>query len=127
MTILFKVFLKLNSFEARENVQNGLSLNNLVKEQYDLHKSHILKDAVEKCLYIQQYIIDGIQYVYQSKVLTVRQTEHEIIVKQMTSKCESSESRRPVSGEITDLEWAESVNRNRSPPPKQNKSQTLLF
>jgi hypothetical protein len=65
MTTLFKVFLKLNNFEARENVQNGLSLNNLVKEQYDLHKSHILKKVLfeKSVLYIQQYIIDGIQYL----------------------------------------------------------------
>lgn len=103
-------------FEARENVQNGLSLNNLVKEQYDLHKkSYSKKDAVRKSvLYIQQYIIDGIQYVYQSQGVNISDKHIEIIVKQMTSKVRITNPGTTsfFAGEITDLEWAESVNRN---------------
>jgi DNA-directed RNA polymerase subunit beta' len=99
----------------------------LVKEQYDLHKSHILKrDAVRKSvLYIQQYIIDGIQYVYQSQGVNISDKHIEIIVKQMTSKVRITNPGTTsfFAGEITDLEWAESVNRNIDLPPKQNKSQ----
>jgi hypothetical protein len=69
----------------------------LVKEQYDLHKSHILKDAVRKSvLYIQQYIIDGI-HVYQSQGVNISDKHIEIIVKQMTSKFESQIQELPVS------------------------------
>lgn len=103
-------------FEARENVQNGLSLNNLVKDQFDLYKkAYSKKDAVRKSvLYIQQYIIDGIQYVYQSQGVNISDKHIEIIVKQMTSKVRitSPGTTSFFAGEITDLEWAESVNRN---------------
>lgn len=103
-------------FEARENVQNGLSLNNLVKDQFDLYKkAYSKKDAVRKSvIYIQQYIIDGIQYVYQSQGVNISDKHIEIIVKQMTSKVRitSPGTTSFFAGEITDLEWAESVNRN---------------
>jgi hypothetical protein len=88
--------LKLNNFEARENVQNGLSLNNLVKEQYDLHKSHILKDAVRKVFYIYSNILLMESNMFIShKVLMDKHIE--IIVKQMTSKFESQIQELPVS------------------------------
>jgi DNA-directed RNA polymerase subunit beta' len=67
----------------------------------------------ESVLYIQQYIIDGIQYVYQSQGVNISDKHIEIIVKQMTSKVRIQIQELPVfAGEITDLEWAESVNRN---------------
>jgi DNA-directed RNA polymerase subunit beta' len=68
----------------------------------------------ESVLYIQQYIIDGIQYVYQSQGVNISDKHIEIIVKQMTSKVRITNPGTTsfFAGEITDLEWAESVNRN---------------
>jgi hypothetical protein len=55
--------------------------------------------------------------------------KHEIIVKQMTSKCESQMNSSFFAGEITDLEWAESVNRNIDLrlPSKIKANMNLLF
>jgi DNA-directed RNA polymerase subunit beta' len=79
-----------------------------------LHKSHIPKRCSKSVLYIQQYIIDGIQYVYQSQGVNISDKHIEIIVKQMTSKVRITNPGTTsfFAGEITDLEWAESVNRN---------------
>jgi DNA-directed RNA polymerase subunit beta' len=80
-----------------------------------LHKVIFQKKLFEKSvLYIQQYIIDGIQYVYQSQGVNISDKHIEIIVKQMTSKVRITNPGTTsfFAGEITDLEWAESVNRN---------------
>jgi DNA-directed RNA polymerase subunit beta' len=89
------------------------------------------KDAVRKSvLYIQQYI-DGIQYVYQSQGVNISDKHIEIIVKQMTSKVRITNPGTTsfFAGEITDLEWAESVNRNIDLrlPSKIKANMNLLF
>ena len=103
-------------FEARENIQNGLSLNHLVKEKFSFYKkSYTKQDAVRKSVqYIQQYIIEGIQYVYQSQGVNISDKHIEIIVKQMTSKVKITNPGTCglFAGEIVDLELAESVNHN---------------
>jgi hypothetical protein len=50
----------------------------------------------KKC-FIYTYIIDGIQYVYQSQGVNISDKHIEIIVKQMTSKFESQIQELPVS------------------------------
>jgi hypothetical protein len=94
----------------------------LVKEQYDLHKSHIKKDAVRKVFYIYSNIL-LMESVYQSQGVNISDKHIEIIVKQMTSKVRITNPGTTsfFAGEITDLEWAESVNRNIDPVSKQNK------
>ena len=103
-------------FEARETIQNGLSLNCLIKEKFSFYKkSYSKKDAVRKSVqYIQQYIIDGIQYVYQSQGVNISDKHIEIIVKQMTSKVKITNPGTCglFAGEIVELELAESVNHN---------------
>nr|AYV90002.1 beta'' subunit of RNA polymerase [Capsosiphon fulvescens] len=102
-------------FEARENMKNDHSLNSLVKKQFELYKeSYTKQDAVRKSVkYIQQYIIDGIQYVYQSQGVNISDKHVEIIVKQMTSKVKiiSPGNTGLFTGDIVDLDWAELVNR----------------
>lgn len=75
-------------FEARENVQGGLSLNSLVKKKLGFYRtSYNLKEAVRRSiLYIQHYIVNQIQYVYQSQGVNISDKHIELIVKQMTAK-----------------------------------------
>ena len=101
-------------FEARENVHNGESLNRRLKNKlHSYKKSMSRKDAVRKSVkYIQQYIIDGIQYVYQSQGVNISDKHVEIIVKQMTSKVKITNARGTLffTGDIVDLCAAEAVN-----------------
>nr|AOC61623.1 beta'' subunit of RNA polymerase [Gloeotilopsis planctonica] len=75
-------------FEARENIQEKLGVNALVKKKFhEFQKVYTFSISVRKSFeYIQKYIIDGIQSVYQSQGVNISDKHIEIIVKQMTSK-----------------------------------------
>nr|AOC61448.1 beta'' subunit of RNA polymerase [Rhexinema sarcinoideum] len=101
-------------FEARENTQEKLGVNALLKKKFkefqNLYSSSI---SVQKSFeYIQKYIINGIQSVYQSQGVNISDKHIEIIVKQMTSKVQI---RKPYasglfSGDIVYLADIEKVN-----------------
>nr|YP_009367545.1 beta'' subunit of RNA polymerase [Pseudoneochloris marina]ARK14517.1 beta'' subunit of RNA polymerase [Pseudoneochloris marina] len=102
-------------FEARENIQEESSLNHLVKTQFSSYKKlYPKKEAVRKSVeYIQQFIVNGIQNVYQSQGVNISDKHIEIIVKQMTSKVKITEpgSTGLLRGDIVYLDWIELVNR----------------
>lgn len=62
--------------------------------------------------FIQQYIVDAIQHVYQSQAVNISDKHIEIIVKQMTSKVRITEvgSTGLLTGDIVYLDWVELVN-----------------
>lgn len=101
-------------FEARENLKEQSSLNNLVKTKFQHYKkSYAKKEAVRKSVeFIQQYIVDAIQHVYQSQAVNISDKHIEIIVKQMTSKVRITEvgSTGLLTGDIVYLDWVELVN-----------------
>jgi DNA-directed RNA polymerase subunit beta' len=101
-------------FEARENFQDELGINNLLKNKFLVYKTlYPTKDAVRKSFeFIQHYIIDGIQYVYQSQGVNISDKHIEIIVKQMTSKVRILEPRNSglLRGDVVDLDWIERIN-----------------
>nr|YP_636177.1 beta'' subunit of RNA polymerase [Tupiella akineta]Q3ZJ90.1 RecName: Full=DNA-directed RNA polymerase subunit beta''; AltName: Full=PEP; AltName: Full=Plastid-encoded RNA polymerase subunit beta''; Short=RNA polymerase subunit beta'' [Tupiella akineta]AAV80600.1 beta'' subunit of RNA polymerase [Tupiella akineta] len=101
-------------FEARENFQDELGINNLLKNKFLVYKTlYHPKEAVRKSFeFIQHYIIDGIQYVYQSQGVNISDKHIEIIVKQMTSKVRILEPRNSglLRGDVVDLDWIERIN-----------------
>jgi len=101
-------------FEARENLVEQTSLNNLIRLNFIYFKkiyNHQL--AVRKSIeYIQQYIVNGIQDVYQSQGVNISDKHIEIIVKQMTSKVKiiKAGNTNLLRGDIVYLNWIEQIN-----------------
>ena len=105
-------------FEARDNFEEGVGVNTLLLNKFkienQLYPKHI---AVRKSVeFIQHYIIDGIQYVYQSQGVNISDKHIEIIVKQMTSKVQIIDPSISglLRGDIVYLDWIESVNKKLS-------------
>ena len=80
-------------FEARGSYIQGSNLNRLLNEKFITYNQQMLrKDAVKKSVfYIQQYIVNAVQNVYQSQGVNISDKHIEIIVKQMTSKVRITE------------------------------------
>ena len=101
-------------FEARENVLEQSSLNNLMKLNFIYFKKIYNKEiAVRRSIeYIQQYIVNAIQNVYQSQGVNISDKHIEIIVKQMTSKVKITKSGNTnlLRGDIVYLNWIEQIN-----------------
>nr|YP_010733694.1 RNA polymerase beta'' subunit [Gayralia brasiliensis]YP_010733768.1 RNA polymerase beta'' subunit [Monostroma nitidum]WEG92965.1 RNA polymerase beta'' subunit [Gayralia brasiliensis]WEG93039.1 RNA polymerase beta'' subunit [Monostroma nitidum] len=101
-------------FEARETLRDGLGMNTLLRKKFLFYKTlYSKKQAVRKSIeFIQHFIIDGIQNVYQSQGVNISDKHIEIIVKQMTSKVKILESNNSgfLVGDIFLLEWVEMVN-----------------
>nr|YP_009367396.1 beta'' subunit of RNA polymerase [Sarcinofilum mucosum]ARK14430.1 beta'' subunit of RNA polymerase [Sarcinofilum mucosum] len=102
-------------FEARENFQDESGINTLLGNKLKFYKTlYAQKKAVRQSIeFIQHYIIDGIQNVYQSQGVNISDKHIEIIVKQMTSKVKILEPQNCglLRGDIVDLEWVETMNR----------------
>nr|YP_009367839.1 beta'' subunit of RNA polymerase [Hazenia capsulata]ARK14874.1 beta'' subunit of RNA polymerase [Hazenia capsulata] len=75
-------------FEARQNLERESGIPHLLRKKFLFYKNLYPKQkAVQKSIeFIQHYIIDGIQTVYQSQGVTISDKHVEIIVKQMTCK-----------------------------------------
>lgn len=103
-------------FEARENLIEQSSLNNLIKLNFIYFKKFYNHQiAVRKSIeYIQQYIVNGIQDVYQSQGVTISDKHIEIIVKQMTSKVKiiKAGNTNLLRGDIVYLNWIEQINKS---------------
>ena len=101
-------------FEARGNLQNKTSVPTLLKDKfYFYRKNYTRTEAVRKSIdFIQHYIVDGIQNVYQSQGVNISDKHIEIIVKQMISKVRIVEPNKCglLKGEICDLDWIEETN-----------------
>nr|YP_010835631.1 RNA polymerase beta'' subunit [Ulva meridionalis]WFS80099.1 RNA polymerase beta'' subunit [Ulva meridionalis] len=100
--------------EARENVKDQFSLNSLIKLKFKKYKKHYSKkEAVYKSIiFIQQYIVDSVQKVYQSQGVNISDKHIEIIVKQMTSKVRITNPGNTglLRGDIVYLDWIELIN-----------------
>ncbi len=100
--------------EARENVKDQFSLNSLIKLKFkNYKKSYSKKEAVYKSIiFIQQYIVDSVQKVYQSQGVNISDKHIEIIVKQMTSKVRITNPGNTglLRGDIVYLDWIELIN-----------------
>jgi len=101
-------------FEARENLTEQSSLNQLIKIKFQTYKKKFSrKDAVRKSIaFIQQYIVNAIQNVYQSQGINISDKHIEIIVKQMTSKVRITEVGNTglLRDDIVYLDWVELIN-----------------
>nr|ULC80453.1 DNA-directed RNA polymerase subunit beta [Ulva lacinulata] len=100
--------------EARENVKDQFSLNSLIKVKFKKYKKYYSKkEAVYKSIiFIQQYIVDSVQKVYQSQGVNISDKHIEIIVKQMTSKVRITNPGNTglLRGDIVYLDWIELIN-----------------
>nr|AKC35206.1 DNA-directed RNA polymberase subunit beta [Ulva sp. UNA00071828] len=100
--------------EARENVKDQFSLNSLIKLKFKKYKKdYSKKEAVYKSIiFIQQYIVDSVQKVYQSQGVNISDKHIEIIVKQMTSKVRITNPGNTglLRGDIVYLDWIELIN-----------------
>ena len=100
--------------EARENIKDQFSLNSLIKLKFKKYKKHYSKkEAVYKSIiFIQQYIVDSVQKVYQSQGVNISDKHIEIIVKQMTSKVRITNPGNTglLRGDIVYLDWIELIN-----------------
>nr|QVO51002.1 DNA-directed RNA polymerase subunit beta [Ulva compressa] len=100
--------------EARENVKDQFSLNSLIQLKFKKYKKHYSKkEAVYKSIiFIQQYIVDSVQKVYQSQGVNISDKHIEIIVKQMTSKVRITNPGNTglLRGDIVYLDWIELIN-----------------
>nr|YP_009220456.1 DNA-directed RNA polymerase subunit beta [Ulva fasciata]ALR86954.1 DNA-directed RNA polymerase subunit beta [Ulva fasciata] len=100
--------------EARENVKDQFSLNSLIKLKFKKYKKYYSKkEAVYKSIiFIQQYIVDSVQKVYQSQGVNISDKHIEIIVKQMTSKVRITNPGNTglLRGDIVYLDWIELIN-----------------
>nr|UFQ87295.1 RNA polymerase beta subunit [Ulva torta] len=100
--------------EARENVKDQFSLNSLIKLKFKKYKkNYSKKEAVYKSIiFIQQYIVDSVQKVYQSQGVNISDKHIEIIVKQMTSKVRITNPGNTglLRGDIVYLDWIELIN-----------------
>lgn len=100
--------------EARENIKDQFSLNSLIKLKFKNYKKHYSKkEAVYKSIiFIQQYIVDSVQKVYQSQGVNISDKHIEIIVKQMTSKVRITNPGNTglLRGDIVYLDWIELIN-----------------
>ena len=101
-------------FEARENLKDKFSLNSLIKLKFKNYKKiYSKKEAVHKSIiFIQQYIVDSVQKVYQSQGVNISDKHIEIIVKQMTSKVRITDPGTTglLRGDIVYLDWIELIN-----------------
>lgn len=101
-------------FEARENLKDQFSLNSLIQLKFKNYKKHYSKkEAVYKSIiFIQQYIVDSVQKVYQSQGVNISDKHIEIIVKQMTSKVRITNPGNTglLRGDIVYLDWIELIN-----------------
>ena len=101
-------------FEARENLKDKFSLNSLIKLKFKNYKKiYSKKEAVHRSIiFIQQYIVDSVQKVYQSQGVNISDKHIEIIVKQMTSKVRITDpgSTGLLRGDIVYLDWIELIN-----------------
>ena len=102
-------------FEARAQAGGELGVSTLLKTQFQLYKeSYPRAEAVQKSLeFIQHYIIDGIQNVYQSQGVNISDKHIEIIVKQMTCKVKMVEPNQSgfLKGDIVSLDSIELINK----------------
>nr|YP_010530066.1 RNA polymerase b''-subunit [Ulva tepida]UXW92164.1 RNA polymerase b''-subunit [Ulva tepida] len=100
--------------EARENVKDQFSLNSLINLKFKKYKKYYSKkEAVYKSIiFIQQYIVDSVQKVYQSQGVNISDKHIEIIVKQMTSKVRITNPGNTglLRGDIVYLDWIELIN-----------------
>nr|YP_010020682.1 DNA-directed RNA polymerase subunit beta [Ulva rigida]QOK35601.1 DNA-directed RNA polymerase subunit beta [Ulva rigida] len=100
--------------EARENVKDQFSLNSLIKLKFKKYKkNYSKKEAVYKSIiFIQHYIVDSVQKVYQSQGVNISDKHIEIIVKQMTSKVRITNPGNTglLRGDIVYLDWIELIN-----------------
>lgn len=102
--------------EARElkNIKDQFSLNSLIQLKFKKYKKHYSKkEAVYKSIiFIQQYIVDSVQKVYQSQGVNISDKHIEIIVKQMTSKVRITNPGNTglLRGDIVYLDWIELIN-----------------
>ena len=101
-------------FEARENLKDKFSLNSLIKLKFKNYKKiYSKKEAVHRSIiFIQQYIVDSVQKVYQSQGVNISDKHIEIIVKQMTSKVRITDPGNTglLRGDIVYLDWIELIN-----------------
>jgi hypothetical protein len=101
-------------FEARENLKDKFSLNSLIKLKFKNYKKIYSKtEAVHRSIiFIQQYIVDSVQKVYQSQGVNISDKHIEIIVKQMTSKVKITDPGNTglLRGDIVYLDWIELIN-----------------
>ena len=101
-------------FEARENLKDTFSLNALIKLKFKNYKKiYSKKEAVHRSIiFIQQYIVDSVQKVYQSQGVNISDKHIEIIVKQMTSKVKITDPGNTglLRGDIVYLDWIELIN-----------------
>ena len=101
-------------FEARENLKDKFSLNSLIKLKFKNYKKiYSKKEAVHRSIiFIQQYIVDSVQKVYQSQGVNISDKHIEIIVKQMTSKVKITDPGNTglLRGDIVYLDWIELIN-----------------
>ena len=101
-------------FEARETLHESFGIKTLLKKKfltYQKSENQIL--AVRKSFeFIQRYILDGIQNVYQSQGVNISDKHVEIIVKQMTSKVMVVKPYQSglLRGDIVSLEQIENLN-----------------
>jgi RNA polymerase Rpb1, domain 5/RNA polymerase Rpb1, domain 4 len=101
-------------FEAREKLTEQSSLNFLIQQKYQTYKQVMSrKQAVRKSIqFIQQYVVNAIQNVYQSQGINISDKHIEIIVKQMTSKVRITEVGKTglLRDDVVYLESIESIN-----------------
>ena len=99
-----------------------------LKQQFDFYKQKYdnataTRKSAEK---IQQFLVNGIQLVYQSQGIEISDKHIEIIVKQMTSKVliEEGGETSLLSGEVIEINRIEKINKNIS---KKAKYQPILL
>ena len=87
-----------------------------LKQQFDFYKQKYdnataTRKSAEK---IQQFLVNGIQLVYQSQGIEISDKHIEIIVKQMTSKVliEEGGETSLLSGEVIEINRIEKINKN---------------
>ena len=101
-------------FEARESMQDTLGIKTLLKQKYFFYKtSESQAVAVRKSFtFIQTYIVNQIQTVYQSQGVNISDKHIEIIVKQMTSKVKISNPFQSgfLKGDLISLDGVEKLN-----------------
>ena len=99
-----------------------------LKQQFDFYRQKYdnataTRKSAEK---IQQFLVNGIQLVYQSQGIEISDKHIEIIVKQMTSKVliEEGGETSLLSGEVIEINRIEKINKNIT---KKAKYQPILL
>ena len=102
-------------FEARRNLVTGFSVKSVVFSSFlsFLRGGYNIKFAVRYSMhFIQQYLVNGIQIVYENQGINIADKHLEVIVKQMTSKVKIVKSGNTglLVGDIVYLDSIERAN-----------------